>query len=268
MWPGNFFPWLVDTPAEFGGWLLVFCGGAVVARIAWLVQTAKDRQRAVSPVDPPAVFRMSMADGVLEARSVVETAGLGLASYFIFWSTFIGMPLVPSPVWVRLVRERRDLERARHHVVGASTRLPSRRVWPALGSAMLLWLVPPVPLAIHLTRLAGLQPPGVGSARRTRAWLVPLAAAVTVLVICNIAYLIFGYLKSHFGGSWNGVCFILAGAMFAVAFAAVQHEHNALAQGIGMPLPFDEPEPEGAATGRVLAAIVDAIPIVVSGLPT
>jgi hypothetical protein len=53
---------------------------------------------------------------------------------------------------------------------------------------MLLWLVPPVPLAIHLTHLMRLQPLGVGSARRTRAWLVPLTTAVTLLVVFDVLY--------------------------------------------------------------------------------
>jgi hypothetical protein len=254
LWTGNT-SLLSNTPAVFGG-ILVFCAGLVGARIAWLVQTGKARRRVVSPADPPAGFRMSAADGVVEARSVVETAALGLA-----WFWCLGYVL-PSLVWVRLVRERRDLERARHHVVGASTRLPSPQVWSALGSAMLLSLVPPVPLAIHLTRLARLQPLGVGSARRTRAWLVPLAAAATVLEISSIV--------THFGGSWSSgvsASFIPAGAMFAVAFAAVQHEHNALVQRVGVPLPFDEPElaAVGVLPRRVLAAIVDAIPILVFG---
>ena len=103
----------------------------------------------------------------------METAALGFASFIVgsavpLESYFV----VPSPVWVRLVRERRDLQRARGRPVARAPRALGG-VWPALGSALLLWLLPPVALYIHLTVLVRLQGPNVGSARFTRAWLLP-----------------------------------------------------------------------------------------------
>jgi hypothetical protein len=81
----------------------------------------------------------------------------------------------------------------------------------------LLWLVPPVPLAVHLTHLMRLQPLGVGSARRTRAWLVPLTTAVTLLTVFDQLY--FG---SHFRETWYGITIIADLAVMAVIFGAVQ----------------------------------------------
>src|SRR4029077_8887113 len=118
---------------------------------------------------------------------------------------------------------------------------------------------------IHLTHLARMQPPGVGSARRTRAWLVPLATVVTVLVALAEIHVISmgGFAVSH----------IAAVAMFSAAFAFIQHEHNALAAHVGEPLPFDDPKPAGALPTeaytpwirRVLAAIIDPVPILILG---
>lgn len=253
-----------ESAAAFAG-LLIFAAGAVGARIAWLIQTAKARHHTVSPLHPPAGF-VTTTDNVVEARSVVETSALGLASFWFLWlvpivlsSGFFFPVVVPSPVWVRLVRERRDIERASRR----PKRLPSPRVWPAVGSALLLWVVPPIPIAIHLTRLARLQPPCVGSARRTRAWLVPLSAAATVFVVLDML------------NFWTGGLAVVASVTFAATFAAIQHEHNALAVQVGAPRQFDEPEVAAVAalpreaytswTRRVLAAIFDAIPIMVLG---
>jgi hypothetical protein len=224
-----------ESTAGFGA-LVAAAAGLVAARIAWLMQTGRARRRTVSPTDPPAGFRAAHDDRAVEARSVLETAALGVASFLFLWVPFFPPVFVPSPVWVRLVRERRDLNRARLLSDGLSQGLPSRRVWPALGSGILLWLVPPVPLAIHLTHLMRLQSPGVGSARRTRAWLVPLTTAVTLLAVFDQLY--FG---SHFGKTWYGVTLIPALAVMAVVFGAVQHEHNVLAKYMGVPLPCDDP---------------------------
>lgn len=224
-----------ESTAGFGA-LLVAAAGLVAARIAWLVQTGRARRRTVSPADPPAGFRVAHDDRAVEARSVLETAALGVASFLLLFVPFFPPVYLPSPVWIRLVRERRGLDRARLLADGLSQGLPSRRLWPALGSGILLWLVPPVPLAIHLTHLMRLQPPGVGSARRTRAWLVPLTTAVMLLTLFDQLY--FG---SYFGRTWYGVTIIPDLAVLAVVFGAVQHEHNELAKHVGVPLPCDDP---------------------------
>jgi RDD family len=265
LWPGN----IIAQGTSGTIWVLHVAVAATLAgaRIAWLVQTGRARRRAMSPIDPPAGFRLSGANGVVEARSVLETASLGFASFLFLWALPINANfVVPSPVWVRLVHERRELERALNPSVGIWRRLPRADVWPALGSAILLWVVPPLPLAIHLTHLARMQPPGVGSARRTRAWLVPLAAVVTVLVALAQIHVI--------SMAWLAVSHIAAFAMFIAAFAAIQHEHNALAAHVGEPLPFDDPEPAGALPReaytpwirRVLAALIDMMPILILGI--
>jgi hypothetical protein len=265
LWPGT----ITAHGVSWSIWVLQVAVAATLAgaRIAWLVQTGRLRRRTISPIDPPAGFRTPSANGVLEARLVLETASLGFASFLFLWAVPIQIGfVVPSPVWVRLVRERRNLERALNLSVGMWQRLPRADVWLALGSAILLWVVPPLPLAIHLTKLSRMQPPGVGSARRTRAWLVPLATVVTVLAALNEIQLI--------SGAWHAVAIIAAVAMFAAAFGAVQHEHNALAAHVGEPLPFDDPKPAGALPReaytswmrRVMAALIDMIPIILVGL--
>ena len=125
-----------------------------------------------------------------------------------------------------------------------------------------------VALYIHLTALVRLQGSNVGSARLTRAWLVPLAAVVNVVVLVDITPAV-----REFTGPWYGFSIILTSAMYSAAFAAVQHEHNALAREVGVPLAFDEPQradvlamPKSAYIPwgrRVLASILDLTPILV-----
>jgi RDD family len=273
LWPG-----IVVEHGEKGlFWVLgvVLAATLAGARIAWLVQTGRLRRRTMSPIDPPAGFRLSSgANGVVGARSVVETASLGLVSSLLLW----GLPLnahfvVPSPVWVRLVCERREFERALRPSTGIWKRLPRVDLWLALGSAILLWVVPPIPLAVHLTRLSRMQPTGVGSARRTRSWLVPLAAAVTVMVALAHVDVMSTDHPSAVQSGWLAFTHIAAFAMFTAAFAAVQNEHNALAAHVGEPLPFDDPIPAGALPRetytswirRVLAALIDMVPILILG---
>jgi hypothetical protein len=244
---GIVLPWFVGntlaTPESigFGITALGFAAGLAVARGVWLWQTTTARRRGAGTADPPVGFVAPHSQRVVEARSVVETASLGaLSNMLTFLLFFIGLP---SPVWVRLIRERRDLERAQRRAYGTSGRLPSRRVWPAIGSAMLLWPIPPVPVAIHLTRLIRLVPPDVGSARRTRAWLVPLLVAATPLPYLDLFYL------AANDSRWVFVTLLPTWAVFALAFGAVQHTHNTLIRHIGTPLPCDDPlwKPERTA---------------------
>ena len=273
-WPG-----VIIERGQRGGlfWVLGVMLAATLAgaRIAWLVHSGRLRRRTMSPLDPPAGFRLPTgANAVVEARSVIETASLGLVSSVLLW----GLPLnkhfvVPSPVWVRLVCERREFERALKPSTGRWQRVPRADVWLALGSAILLWVVPPIPLAVHLTRLSRMQPAGVGSARRTRSWLVPLAAAVTVLVVLAHVDAMSTDHPSAVASALLAFTHIAAFAMFTTAFAAVQHEHNALAAHVGEPLPFDDPIPAGALPRktytpwmkRVLAALIDLVPILIVG---
>jgi hypothetical protein len=206
---------------------LVLSVGLGVARVIWLRQTAMARRRNTGLADPPGGFVVPCAERVVESRSVLEAASLGA----VFWlPTVLFLPLLP---WVRLVRERRDLDRAYQRALGSRGRLPSPRVWTALGSAVLLWLLPPIAVAIHLTRLMRLQPPGVGSARRTRAWLVPLATTGFPLY--------FWVLPLQYNSFWIGGVLAAQCASFAVVIGAIQHEHNALARHIGTPLRHDDP---------------------------
>jgi hypothetical protein len=95
-------------------------------------------------------------------------------------------------------------------------------------------LFPPIPVVVHLTRLARLQPPGVGSARRTRAWLTPFAIAA-MLLLCV------GPFVGPFQPIRIELIVIAYGTAFGVIFGAVQHEHNALIRHVGTPLPYDDP---------------------------
>ena len=221
--------------------------GFGVARAAWLIRTARSRRRPGEDVAEPAGFLALNAERIVEARSVVETAALG--------ALLLVPPLFlycPSVVWVRLVRERRDLERAARRTWGVNGRLPSNRIWPALGSTMLFGLIPAVPVAIHLTKLKRLQEPGVGSAGRTRAWLVPVLAAATAFLWFDSVYVL------DYSPRWWGTAFALNYIAFAVAFGAVQHEQNALVRHVGKPLPCDDPSlaPKPAARPERAGAAV------------
>jgi hypothetical protein len=267
LWPGHIIERGIKGPSWVVGVMVAVT--LAIARIAWLVRTGVLRRRRPRPVDPAAGLRLPATSEVVEARSVLETASLGFAST-VFCRAF---PLhanfvLPSPVWVRLVRERRDFERALAMSAGHSRRLPSASVWPAVGSAILLWLIPPVPLAIHLTHLARMQPPGIGSARRTRAWLVPLATVVLALfVLSKIPAISSG----RYSVTTHLIAFVIALVVFNAAFACVQHEHNVLAEHIAVPLPADDPTPGGALprtaytswTRRVAAALIDGVPILI-----
>ena len=237
-----------------------------IARIAWLVRTAVLRRHTPSPGSSCRGPSHPATGEVVEARSVVETASLGFASTAYCLMVLVNAPFValPSPVWVRLVRERRDFERALMVSTGRSQRLPSASVWPAVGSAILLWLIPPVPVAIDLTHLARMQPPGIGSARRTRAWLVPLATVVMGLLVLSKIPAISSawfFLTAH----------LIALAVVTAAFASVQREHNVLAQQIANPLPTDDPTPPGALpptayaswARRLGSALIDGTPILI-----
>jgi hypothetical protein len=68
--------------------LFLAAAGLVAARIAWLMQTGKARRRTISPTDPPASFRVAHADRAVEARSVLETAALGVASFLFLFVLF------------------------------------------------------------------------------------------------------------------------------------------------------------------------------------
>jgi hypothetical protein len=213
------------------------CAGIVVGlaatRVLWLLRTAKARRRITEETEPPAGFVAPYAERTVEARSILETASIGTFSWLAF--PYLQVVGLPSPVWIRLVRERRDLERAQRRAWGTVGHLPSGRVWPALASAVLLWPIAPVPVAIHLTKLKRLQPPGVGSARRTRAWLVPLLTATTLS-----QWFDFIYVSQHNETLWM-VTLLPMWASVVIAFGAIQHEHNALVQHLGTPLPFDDP---------------------------
>ena len=263
LWPRHIIERGVNGPSWVAG--VVVAVTFAIARIAWLVRTGVLRRRRPRPVDPAAGFRLPASNEVVEARSVLETASLGFVSALFCWAFPLNLHVVlPSPVWVRLVRERRDFERALTLSAGRGRRLPSASVWPAVGSAILLWLIPPVPLAIHLTHLARMQPPGIGSARRTRAWLVPLATVVLALFVLSEIPAI--------RSAWSFVpAHLIAFVVFTAAFACVQREHNVLAEHIAVPLPTDDPTPAGALprtaytswTRRVAAALIDGIPILV-----
>jgi uncharacterized RDD family membrane protein YckC len=263
LWPGHIIERGVNGPS----WVLgvVVAVTFAIARIAWLVRTGVLRRRTPRPVDPAAGLRLPATSEVVEARSVLETASLGFASTLFCWALPLNVHAVlPSPVWVRLVRERRDFERALAMSAGRSRRLPSASVWPAVGSAILLWLIPPVPLAIHLTHLARMQPPGIGSARRTRAWLVPLATVVLALFVLS-------KIPAISSGWYSVTAHLIAFVLFSAAFACVQHEHNVLAEHVAVPLPADDPTPAGALprtaytswTRRVAAALIDGVPILI-----
>ncbi len=247
--------------------LVLCCALPVAARIVWLANTYRARRRTSRPVDPPAGLRISAAGDIVEVRSVVETAGLGVVTNYLLCSGF----LVPSPIWIRLVRERRDLEMAKRPD-GAAPQRRSSLPWPAVGSAMLMWLLPVIPVYIHLTRLIRLQPKGIGTARRTRAWLVPLAAAATSVAIYDV-----GFRLSV--ETWTPWFLYVSSVVGTIAFTAVQYEHNALFAHIGTPLPFDDPMPVAEAScrpvplpalptaaytswlRRLLALLVDVIPL-------
>ncbi|MEV3903199.1 RDD family protein [Mycobacterium sp. NPDC050551] len=242
-----------ETRAAFVG-IIAFGAALVGLRAAWLLRTARLRRLPAGPTEPACGLRTG-SGALLEKRAVLETAGLGLVS-FIVLCVLAPLPLVfigPSPVWMRLVREHMQVVKPD----GAGW-------WPALGFSLLLWVVPPVPLAVHLTRLARLQGPAGGSARRTRAWLVPLSTVVNLAVIVDYVAL-----PEHLVADWRGVTMMAAGAMFAIAFAVVQREQNAVAETLGAPVPFDEPEQRLRGTSpersyvpwlrRAAAATVDAL---------
>ncbi|MGE2817954.1 RDD family protein [Mycobacterium heidelbergense] len=264
LWPGS----LMGRPTNAAGWVLGIIAATTIAgaRIAWLIQTGRARPCTVNTYAPPAGFCLPGTHAVVEARSALETAALGFISFLFLWAyPLTANFVVPSPIWVRLVRERREWERALHSSPSFWHRHPRAHLWPALGSALLLSIVPPIALAVHLTHLARIQPPGVGSARRTRAWLVPLSAAVTVLVVLNLVGVV--------PAAGHGICLFVALVMFAGVFAAVQHEHNALAVNLGQPLPNDDPQPPGALPReaytswgrRTFAALIDAAPPLLLG---
>jgi len=217
-----------DEDTVTGGVLtLGFGAGLIAARAVWLLHTARARRRTVAPADPCG-FAAPYADRIVETRSVIETAAIGA----LFLPGFLSW--LALPMWVRLVRERRDLDRASVRAWGRPGRLPSGSVWPALGSAVLLVLVPPLPVALHLTRLAHLQPPGVGSARRTRAWLVPLVTAAMLLFWVGSSVEPYEPVRA-------GLIVVAYGTAFAVAYGAIQREQNALIWHVGTPLPHDDP---------------------------
>ena len=203
--------------------------GLITARTIWLVQTARGRRAAPSARDPGG-FAVPRADRVVETRSVLETAAFG--------SLFSFLPVVlPSPMWVRLVRQRRDLERAWLRAQGRTRRLPSGSLWPALGSAALLPLFPPLLVTWQLIRLVRLQLRGVGSARRTLAWLGPLVTAAWP----GLWFGFYLYGTQSIPVVAMDLIVLAAAAAYTAAYAAIQHEHNALIQCLGTPLPYDNP---------------------------
>ena len=140
LWPGH----IIEHGTPLAYWAL---GVAIAvaftgARVAWLMRTGVLRRRTARPADPAAGFRLPATDEVVEARSVLETAALGFTSaVWCFAFPLNAYFVLPSPVWVRLVRERRAFERALLSP-GNRRRLPSASVWPAVGAALLLWLIP------------------------------------------------------------------------------------------------------------------------------
>jgi hypothetical protein len=217
--------------------LLGIAAVLTVTRAGWLAQTARARRRTTCTDNRPGGYAVPHAERVVETRSVFETAAFGPLLPLLYHLLFF-LPL-PSPPWVRLVRERRTLDRA------------SPGLWPAVGSAVLLWLIPPLPVAIQLTRLARLQPSGVGSARRTRWWLVPLLAAGMIAHWLD-------FVVADRYPAWLGLAIVGQYATLAVAFAAVQREHNALIRSVGTPLPGDDPlwtaDPQVQRTGDAVVA--------------
>jgi hypothetical protein len=218
--------------------LLVLTAGFVAARLAWLHQSARARRRSIAPTALSAGFIAAGTDRIVETRPVLETASFSIYNFTILTFFPLLFPFfLPWPVWVRLVRERRDLEPAFRRIQVFPRGLPSRRVWPAVGSALLFSVLPPLPLAVHLTRLVRLQPPGTGSARRTRAWVVPLASAAALLFYLYLYLLGVDY---NFP-MWDYVLLIPMYAVVAAAIGAIQHEHNALIRHVGQPRPHDDP---------------------------
>lgn len=244
---------LAGGDVSFALWWGGVTAGLAAARVTWLVRTVAARHDSSGCPQPPAVYLAPGADRPVETRSVVETATFG-GLLAILPSPFS----VPSPVWVRLVRERRALESARLLAAGAPRRRPNASAWPALGSAVLLSLFPPLPVAVHLTRLARLQPPGVGAARRVRARIVPLLAATTMSHWVGGIYLIAA------DSPWAALPVLAQAAAIAAAYGSLQREHNGLVEHAAAevhgklipaaghrepepPRPVDPPEPSMAA---------------------
>ena len=135
LWPGHIIERGVNGPFWVIGVMIAFT--LAIARIAWLVRTGVFRRHATRSVDPAAGLRLPATGAVVEARSVLETASLGYASaVFCLFFLVNAHVVLPSPVWVRLVRERRDFERALALSAGGSQRLSSASIWPAVGSAL------------------------------------------------------------------------------------------------------------------------------------
>ncbi len=223
------------------------------ARAVWLIRTARSRRRRISSVAAPAGYVAPFADRVVELRSLLET--VAVAGFFAFWWFF------PSPVWVRLVRERRDLLRAQQRSRGRMRR--RLRGWgglaPAIGSAILLVLLPPVPVTIHLWKLARLQRPG-GSAKRTMWWATPTITAATVLFW-------FGFYYPPLASSvWVEVHLLPVAAAVAVVFGAIQHQQNTIIRQNGRPLPADDPG-WGAEPARKSDIVPDRLPVWIHTAP-
>lgn len=250
LWSEHFFI-AESAGAEYG--LFAIAAALVFARIGWLISTLRLRRGATAPASPPTGIRIPNG-AIAESRSVIETSVRGLATFLVFLVVLTDLPFfIPSPIWGRLVRERREMEQS----VGGQR----CSQWPALLSSVVFWVLPSLALWVHLTRLARLQPSGFGPVKRARAWLVPLTAVGTLVIAADVFWV-----YSILGGALQGVSFALNGAIYAVTFAVVQREHNTVAASLGTPLPFDDtfeavPTVYAPWAPRALAATVDLIPV-------
>jgi hypothetical protein len=210
--------------------------GLATCRGIWLLRTARARRRKIDRSDPPAGLVVPNASQLVETRSVLETASLaGIFAIFAIFAIF----LLPSPIWVRLVRERRDLIWGQKRTQGQSPRgLRAGGLWPALGSAILLVIVPPLPIALHLRQLGRLR---TSSARRpgsTPWWTVPLIPAAT-------AFLIFELTSPEPAlettVTWSGISLLTLAAAYFVTMGRIQRQQNLVIRALGTPRPDDDP---------------------------
>jgi hypothetical protein len=212
--------------------LLGIVVGLAAARGIWLLRTAAARRRVSEPLDPPAGFAAPYSHRLVETRSVLEIASLaGLSSVF--------QPLLLF-IWIRLVRERRDLIWAQRRERGRAPRRPRRRgLFPALGSGILLVTIPPLPIALHFRQLVRLQDRRAGSARRSALWTLPLIAAAWGLLYFDTYAQ--DPLLSPTTVSWKGFSLLTYAVALSVTLGVVQREHNSIIRAIGTPLPYDDP---------------------------